>query len=64
MNDEILSADSIFLQDIVCSVVCQFPKEDNIALYNKIVPSVDIKDIDDVDKILRLIELNKLAILT
>ena len=64
LNDNIIGAGDLYLQDVVCAIVFSNPKEDDFEIYNKVVKMVDVNDIDDVNKILNLIKLNKTAIIT
>ena len=64
MNDEIITPNEIYLQDIVCDVVTANPQEDDLVLYNKIVTMVDVLDFETTSRILTLIKLNKTALIT
>ena len=64
MHDEIITANEIYLQDVVCDVVTSNPQEDDLVLYNKIVTMVDVLDFETTSRILTLIRLNKTALIT
>lgn len=62
MQDEIITMDDIYLQDIVCDTVFANPKEDDVLLYNKIANLIDIESMALTIKILELIKMNKMLL--
>jgi hypothetical protein len=61
MKNELIQANDIYMQDIVCSIVSQRPADDDFALYNTIATIIDIPTLETTEKVLRLIRMNKLA---
>jgi len=61
MQDELLRADEIYIQDIVCSVVAANPQMDDFGLYNVISTMVEVSSLHTVNRILALIRINKNA---
>jgi hypothetical protein len=60
MQDEIITIDELYLQDIVCATVFANPHDDDILLYNKITSILGVESMDQTIKILQLIKMNKL----
>lgn len=60
MNDDVITIEELYLQDIVCDIVFANPKEDDILLYNKIANLIDVETMGQTIKILELIKMNKL----
>ena len=63
MTDELLNANEIYIQDIICSAVAENPSIDDFLIYNNISSMVEVETLETVDKILNLIKLNKIAFL-
>lgn len=63
MQDEIISADQIFMQDMVCDEVTKNPKLDDFEIYNNLWKKIDIPDLETVMKILELIRINKMMLM-
>jgi hypothetical protein len=61
MQDELINANDIYIQDIVCSVVSSRPSDDDFVLYNTIATIIEIPTLETTEKILRLIRMNKIA---
>lgn len=61
MDDELISSEEIYLQDIVCSVVESNLRADDFVIYNIISAMVEIPSLETTSKILELIKLNKTA---
>lgn len=60
MNDEIITANQIFYQDIVYDVVFNSPhNSDDVYLYNKVCDIIEIEDLDMLGMIMALIHLNQ-----
>ena len=60
MNDDVITIEELYLQDIICDIVFANPREDDIVLYNKIANLIDVETMGQTIKILELIKMNKL----
>ena len=60
MDDVILSADDVNLQDIICTEIMRANKnESDVVIYNRICRLVNIPSLQVAVKVLRLIHLNQ-----
>ena len=64
MNDEIISANEIYLQDVACSIVANNVNAEDFVIYNKVITMIDVYTFEQACKVLELIKLNKLALKT
>lgn len=63
MTNKLIDSNEIYLQDVVCTVVAKHKADDDFAIYNMVSSMVEISDIEMAEKILRLIKINKLALM-
>lgn len=64
MGDELIKANEIYLQDVVCDVVQNHPTADDVAIYNIVCTMVDVPALQTVKKIIDLIRINKITLNT
>ena len=63
MNDEIITEEQIYMQDIICKAVQCNPQKSDFEIYNIIYSNLNIGNIQTISTILRLIKLNKQLLL-